>query len=110
MGDVAKHFDSGKPPLGWLPGLALMEVAKVYEYGHNKYGDVHNWRKGMEWQRLINSALRHLEWFNAGQDIDPESGIGHLSHVAFNILALIEMQRTHPELDDRYKLPEELLK
>ena len=40
---------------------------------------------------------------NDGEDKDPESGLSHLAHAACCIMFLLEFEKTHPELDDRYK-------
>lgn len=95
-------YDGDKPPLGLLSTTALWDTASVLGYGRKKYA-AHNWRKGIEWQRCIDAAMRHLTAFNAGEDIDPESGLPHLAHAACEVMFLQEFAYTHPELDDRYK-------
>lgn len=99
--EAVKH-DAFKPPLGLIPKSALDEEAAVLGFGAKKY-DVHNWRKGMPWSRLISAAMRHLVDFNAGQDFDKESGLHALAHVRACCGFLIEYMTTHPELDDRFK-------
>ena len=42
-----------------LPWAALMEVAKVYDYGATKYAP-NNWRKGMAWGRMTGALMRHM--------------------------------------------------
>lgn len=102
--EAVKH-DTFKPPLGLIPKAALVEEAAVLGFGAEKY-DVHNWRKGMPWSRLISAAMRHLVDFNDGQDFDKESGLHALAHVRACCAFLIEYMTTHPELDDRFKRPE----
>lgn len=92
----------GKPLLGLLPTRPLEQIARVLEYGAKKYAP-HGWRNGIEWQRTLNAALRHLLTYNGGEDKDTESGLSHLAHAACNLLFLLEYEVTHPELDDRYK-------
>lgn len=96
-----KH-DSGKPPMSLLSRTALEEISKVLEFGANKYA-ADNWRKGFKWRRTLDAAMRHLTAFMDGEDVDPESGLSHLAHLGCNIMFLLEFQKTHPELDDRYK-------
>ena len=98
---IANKYDHGKPPLGLIPHSALLEEASVLGFGCEKYGR-HNWRQGVEWQRLINSALRHIHAFNDGEDLDPETGLHHLAHARASLGFLIEYTTTHPELDDRH--------
>lgn len=99
---AAIKFDQGKPPMSLLSTTALVEIAKVLEFGKNKYS-ANNWRSGFNWSRLLDSAMRHLTAFNDGEDKDPESGLSHLAHLGCCILFLLEFEQTHPELDDRYK-------
>ncbi|HHT9130870.1 MAG TPA: dATP/dGTP diphosphohydrolase domain-containing protein [Candidatus Tripitaka californicus] len=97
----AHKYDDSKTPLGLLSRTALIRIGEILAYGARKY-DAHNWRKGLEWSRVIDAALRHLLAFNEGEDTDPESGLSHAAHAACNLMFLLEYIETHPELDDRY--------
>lgn len=97
----ALKYDSGKAPIGLIPHSALVEEALVLGFGCEKYGP-HQWRGGMDWSRLINASFRHISAFNAGEDLDPETGLCHLAHARANLGFLIEYMTTHPEKDDRY--------
>jgi len=94
--------DSCKAPLGLIPRSALIEEAHVLAYGAEKY-DLHNWRKGMKWTRLIDAVLRHVIAFADGEDFDQESGLHHLAHARASCGFLIEYMESHPELDNRYR-------
>lgn len=94
--------DGAKPPVDLLSTAALLATAEVLGFGARKYA-THNWRKGIEWSRVLAAAMRHIIAFNAGQDLDPETGLSHLAHASCCIMFLLEYQLTHPELDDRYK-------
>lgn len=85
-----------------IPSEALDTVAELYNFGTEKYS-AHNWRKGYEWSKSIDSLLRHAHKFNAGEDIDPETKLPHLAGVVFHALTLITFMSEHPEFDDRYK-------
>lgn len=98
----AVKFDQDKIPLELLSSEALLQTAAVLKFGANKYA-AHNWRKGFVWSRPLGAAMRHLLAFNAGEDKDPESGLSHLAHAACCIMFLLEFEKTHKELDDRYK-------
>ena len=98
----ALKFDENKLPLHLLSTEALNQTAAVLKFGAVKYAE-HNWRKGFAWSRPLSAALRHLTAFNAGEDTDPESGLSHLAHCLCCIMFLLEFEKTHPELDDRYK-------
>lgn len=95
-------MDLGKRRFGLIPAIPMRYVADVYTMGAKKYSD-HNWRLGMKWSRVIDAIHRHLNAFENGEDIDPESGLPHMAHITFGTLTLLEYMKTHPELDDRVK-------
>ena len=97
-------YDGGKPKLSLLPLQGVLEVAKVGAMGAKKYGD-HNFRGGMALTRFLDAALRHQLAYLDGIDKDEESGLTHLAHAAWNLLAAIEQQMRKPELDDRHYKP-----
>ena len=65
-----KH-DQGKLPMSLIPVSAKRGLAAVLAHGATKYNP-QNWRKGMHWSRLIDSAYRHLDAFCEGKDVDDE--------------------------------------
>lgn len=95
-------YDSGKAPISLIPNDALIEIARVMEYGSRKYAR-HNWTKGFEWSRLIDSTYRHLGEWKESNSIDPESGLSHLSHAACNLIFLISHEVRNLGKDDRHK-------
>jgi len=99
---TALKFDGGKLPLHLLSTEAMNQTAAVLAFGAQKYAE-HNWRKGFVWSIPLSAAMRHITAFNAGEDKDPESGLSHLAHAACCIMFLLEFEKTHKELDDRYK-------
>lgn len=99
---TALKFDQDKLPLHLLSTEAMNQTAAVLAFGAQKYAE-HNWRNGFAWSRPLSAAMRHITAFNAGEDCDPESGLSHLAHAACCIMFLLEFEKTHPHLDDRYK-------
>lgn len=100
--DGVKH-DNGKLPMHLMSVPAMHDVARVLEFGQKKY-EPRNWEKGMAWSRVYAALLRHLTaWWN-GEDIDPESGLPHLAHVATCAMFLQQYEKYNPEYDDRPKL------
>jgi hypothetical protein len=99
-----KKFDLGKVRVSIIPGLGLEYVCKVAEFGAKKYGD-YNYKLGMPVTKYINAAWRHVfvKWLFQGIENDEESGLPHLAHGAWNLLAALEQMLTKPELDDRFK-------
>ena len=100
MGTAVK-FDQDKLPLHLLSTEAMNQTAAVLAFGAQKYAE-HNWRNGFAWSRPLSAAMRHITAFNDGEDTDPESGLSHLAHAACCIMFLLEFEKTHPHLDDRY--------
>jgi len=99
----AMKFDDNKLPVNLLSTEALNQTAAVLKFGADKY-HAHNWRDGFAWSRPLAAAMRHIMAYNDGEDKDPESGLSHLAHAACCIMFLLEFEKTHPELDDRYKV------
>lgn len=98
----ALKYDSDKPPISLIPRSALLGAANVLNFGKQKYA-AHNWRKGMEWSRLIDATLRHLMAFNEGEDKDSESNLNHLHHALVDIMFLCEYYDSKLGKDDRFK-------
>jgi hypothetical protein len=99
----ALKFDTDKLPVNLLSSEALLQTAAVLKFGADKYAE-HNWRAGFAWSRPLAAAMRHIMAFNDGEDKDPESGLSHLAHAMCCIMFLLEFEKTHRELDDRYKV------
>lgn len=86
-------FDSGKPKLTLVPRQIIFDIAKVREYGVQKYKDPDNWKK-VEIERYRDAAFRHfMAYLNNPYGVDDESGLPHLAHLACNIAFLCEMQK-----------------
>ena len=98
----ALRYDGDKAKVDLLSPIAMIGTADILTFGAKKYAE-HNWRKGMKWSRCIASMLRHTFKFMMGEDLDPESGLPHVDHIACNAMFLQEYFRTHKELDDRFK-------
>jgi hypothetical protein len=80
-----------KPPLHFLPRDGLVATAQAMEFGAKKY-DAWSYRKGIPFCDLIGGALRHINAWKEREDLDDESGLSHLAHAAFNILALLHYE------------------
>ena len=90
-----KH-DNGKTQLSLVfhgfPN-ALVEVAKVAEFGASKYAK-DNWvtvANGIE--RYTDAKMRHSLYKVGG--VDDESGLLHAAHEAWNALAVVELYLRH---------------
>lgn len=96
-----KKLDSGKPPMSLLDRHALEQIAMVLKFGAAKY-ERDNWRKGINYTRLTDAALRHIFAFIDGEDNDPESNLSHIAHAGCCILFLLRMIKDRRDLDDRH--------
>ena len=99
----ARKDDTMKPRMELLPPDALVEIAKVFTKGAEKYED-RNWERGMDWGRLYAATMRHLSAFWAGEDIDSEWGYSHLAHTGCSILMLLSTYMRNIGTDSRQKL------
>lgn len=95
-------YDDGKTPCDLLAPEAMLATAEILRIGAKKY-ERENWRKGMLWSRIIGACLRHLFAFMAGEDLDKESGLPHVDHLACEVMFLQCYYRSNKDLDDRYK-------
>lgn len=91
--DQTIKSDAGKPRLSLVPRKIIFDIARVREYGVNKYGDAENW-KSVEIERYRDAAFRHfMAYLDDPNGVDEESGIKHLSHLACNIAFLCELEK-----------------
>lgn len=91
--DQTIKADAGKPQLTLVPPQIIFDIARVREYGVNKYGDTESWKE-VEVKRYRDATYRHwLAYLNNPQGVDKESGLPHLWHVACNIAFLCELEK-----------------
>ena len=90
----------GKVMLHLLPPVALVEMAKVREFGASKYAPW-DWTQGRNLTDYYDAAMRHLLAWLGGEDLDPESGLPHAAHAAVNMCFLMEFRHSGAGLDNR---------
>ena len=83
-----------------LPWEALAELGRVYTHGAHKYSD-YNFRRGFAWSLAFDALLRHAFAFWNREDNDPESGLSHMAHAAWQALTLVFFILTGRGTDDR---------
>ena len=93
--------DHGKAPYHLIAPEALHGMAMVLDYGQHKYA-ARNWEMGMAWSRPFAALMRHMWAWWRGERIDPESGMPHLWHAIFGIMALIAFEERQIGTDDRH--------
>ncbi|MFN3582795.1 dATP/dGTP diphosphohydrolase domain-containing protein [Phenylobacterium sp.] len=95
------RYGMAKPPIGLVPGTALVQIAESFRLGAQKYGPA-NWRVDpVSSSTYVNAAMRHLLQWVDGEDTDPESGVSHLAHVAACVCILMDAQTCSTLHDDR---------
>jgi len=72
----------------------LRRLALRYEFGAMKYGD-RNWQAGLPTSNCLNSMIRHTIEYMMGMDDED-----HLAAIAWNAFAIMEFEKTHPELQN----------
>lgn len=95
-------FDQGKPPISLVPVEAINGMAKAFAFGATKY-EKHNFRKGFEWTRALDAAMRHtlaeIECINADED----SGLPHAYHALAALAMYVYFKENNVGQDDRFK-------
>lgn len=93
--------DPNKPRLSLIPKEALWALGGALTYGEKHYG-THNWKKGLPISVLLDAALRHINEFNTGENIDEKSKNHHLGNAMANLSMAIWTLEHKPEMDDRW--------
>ena len=92
--------DKAKPMAGVLLDFsrALQAVVDVGTYGAKKYTRT-GWATVPEGsQRYTDAMMRHLLAMDVDPDgLDKETGLPHLAHIAWNALAVLELQARRKE-------------
>jgi len=91
----AIKYDGGKSPIyrgaiAYFP-RAISAVAAVSAFGASKYA-WQGWR-GVDdgYNRYSDAMVRHLGYEAEGEVLDPDSGLLHAAHSAWNALARLEL-------------------
>lgn len=90
-----------KPSLHHVPPRVLLEIAQAMMEGSKKYG-IYNYRKaGVHFSTYYSSTFRHLiSWFE-GEDIDPDSGLNHVTKAIAGLIVLRDSMIEGNFFDDR---------
>ena len=83
--------DKGKPRPTLCPPSLVSAVTAVREYGTNKYHDPDNWKQ-VSCERFRDALYRHWLAYLQGEELDKESHLPHLWHIACNVAFLIEKE------------------
>lgn len=90
-----------KTPWSCLPIRVIGEVALALLEGARKYGR-HNYRKmGVRSSVYYDATLRHLTAWFEGEDIDPDSGLSHVTKAIASLAVLRDSMIAGNWVDDR---------
>ena len=90
-----------KAPLSTVPGNVLAEIGVAMLEGASKYGR-HNYRAaGVRASVYYDAAMRHLVSWWEGEDIDPDSGMSHITKLLACMTVLRDAMHQEMWADDR---------
>lgn len=92
---------TGKVPFSTVPAPVIAEVGLGMLEGARKYGR-HNYRAiGVRGSVYYDAAMRHLTGWWEGQDIDPDSGLSHITKALASLVVLRDAMMNGKWIDDR---------
>lgn len=92
---------SKKVSFSHVPQTVMMEVAVGMTEGMSKYGR-HNYRvKGVRASVYYDATRRHLDAWWEGQDMDPGSGLNHVTKALTSLVVLRDAMLQGSFTDDR---------
>ena len=92
-----------KAPMSVVPATVLAEIGVGMMEGGLKYG-CHNWRDaGVRSSVYFDATMRHLFRWWEGEDIDPDSGLSHVTKAICSLTVLRDAMIQDTVNDDRPK-------
>lgn len=96
-----------KAPLSTVPMGVVAECGVAMLEGASKYGR-HNYRAvGVRASVYFDATMRHLLSWWEGQNIDPDSGLSHITKAIVSLIVLRDAQMQGKCTDDRPPVSEE---
>ena len=95
MNNQKVKADKGKPRITLVPRQIVFDIARVREYGVQKYaeGGSDNWKE-VEIERYRDALCRHLlAYLDDPDSKDEESGLYHYQHMSCNMAFICEMEK-----------------
>ena len=96
----ADRLNAGKLQWSLVDFTALEPMVRVLMKGAQKYSP-DNWKKGLSYTSILDSTMRHMTAFKAGEDLDPETGEPHTAHMLCNLMFLAWEELNRKDLDNR---------
>jgi hypothetical protein len=93
-----------KTPLHLIPTVFSKQVSLALDWGGQRYSHW-NWRDaGVNATTYIGAMRRHLDAWQDGEDMDPDSGLPHIAHIAASCAIILDAERVGKLNDDRRKI------
>lgn len=90
---LGPKYDTGKLRYDLITPDVTKAMAEVLTFGAEKYAP-NSWQLVPDAKRRYTAALmRHFEAYRAGEQLDPESGLSHLSHALCNLMFLQHFEK-----------------
>ena len=90
-----------KVPVSTIPAPVMSEVGLALLEGARKYGR-HNYRvAGIRFSVYYDATIRHLMAWWEGEDIDPDSGLSHITKAIAGLTVLRDAMLNDKVTDDR---------
>lgn len=95
----AKRYNSDKPKVSLIRISALEPMARVLEFGRQKYSEFdqegnmtydarNNWDNGLVLSEVLDSMMRHIGDIQDGKFLDDDSGLPIIGHIQANAMFL----------------------
>lgn len=90
-----------KAPISTVSGPVMLELGLAMLEGARKYGR-HNYRvSGIRTSVYVDATFRHLIKFWEGEDVDPDSGLSHVTKAIASLMVLRDAMIFDKWTDDR---------
>ena len=96
----ADRLNAGKLQWSLVDFTALEPMVRVLMKGAKKYSP-ENRKKGLSYTSILDSTMRHMTAFKAGENLDPETGEPHTAHMLCNLMFLAWEELNRKDLDNR---------
>jgi len=90
-----------KAPMSTVPATVLAEIGVAMLEGASKYGRDNYRAAGVRGSVYYDGAMRHLMAWWEGEDIDPDSGMSHVTKAITSLVVLRDAMMQGKFTDDR---------
>lgn len=84
-----------------IPAQVLWEVGVAFLEGALKYGPYNFRETDIKASVYYDAALGHIQAYWEGEEIDPDSGLPHITKAIASLIVLRDSQMTGRHIDDR---------